>query len=334
MLSAAGVGAAAVRPGGGRSRHVWTYLTSQATNQSGAVGATPCSALSTQFAVGVGGRGDEGEPPGDPVAPAAGSRLRACDAVCGRSLAMKAAGPLVAPVVVVLVALASPAAGRAWSAADLLYAESTMYMADGSYFSSQCSLTHPRSTVCNADRLLDREACVRVDRRIADVAHGAGEYALAGLNGPPRGRYVAVVVLREVAAPVDVFARDVFRQWLLLKCGEPQWKGCSNSVVIVVATGRRAVAVYAGDTGAAAAMKGDLAAVEEAMAGRLRLWRNDALSSAVLAGVESVGRLTKFVEPDADDSQNYTFLSFLLLFFVAAAACALRGAGDAPRVAL
>lgn len=77
-------------------------------------------------------------------------------------------------------------------------------------------------------------------------------------------------------------------------------------------------------------MAHDLIRVEEKMAAAMRLWREDALSIAVLTGVKAIGLMTKNVEPESDDSENYTFLTFLLFGFVVAAACALQGVRDAP----
>lgn len=220
---------------------------------------------------------------------------------------------------------------RAWSGSDLLYAEATLYMADGIYFSSACHLMNPRSTVCNPDHLLSDSESTAIDKIVQNIAHGVGDYALPSLKGPRRGRYIAVVVLREVSAPsLSAFAAQVYQQWALLKCGQPQWSGCSNSVVLVVATAEKAVAAYAGQSTAAVEMAHDFTRVQDEMGKALGLWREDALSSAVATGVESIGHMTKYVEAEADDLENYTFLTFLLFGFVVAAACALQGVRDAP----
>lgn len=206
-------------------------------------------------------------------------------------------------------------AARAWSGSDLLYAEATLYMADGIYFSSSCHLTNPRSTICNPDRLLSRAESMSIDKIVQNIAHGVEEYALPNLKGPRRGRYIAVVVLREASGPsVSAFAAQVHQQWALLKCGQPQWSGCSNSVVLVVATSQKAVVAYAGQSTAAVEMVHDFARIQDEMTKVLNLWREDALVSAITTGVKSIGHMTKssYVEPEADVSENYTFLAFLI----------------------
>lgn len=223
-------------------------------------------------------------------------------------------------------------AARAWSGSDLLYAEATLYMADGVYFSSSCHLTNPRSTVCNPDMLLSRSESMAIDKIVQNIAHGVGDYALPNLKGRRRGRYIAVVVLREVAGPsVSALAAQVHQQWALLKCGQPQWSGCSNSVVLVVATSQKAVVAYAGQSTAAVEMVHEFARIQDEMGKVLSMWREDSLSSAITAGVKSIGRMTKYVEPEADGSENYASMTFLLLGFFVAAACALHGVRDTPR---
>jgi hypothetical protein len=190
-------------------------------------------------------------------------------------------GPVVrflALVMTVAVLNSHLAFARAWSVSELLYAESTMYMADGSYFSSLCHLTNPRSTTCNPDQLFSRSESRDLDLLVQRIARGADPYALPGLK-PPRGRYIAVLVMREISASsVTAFAAQVHQQWALLKCGQPQWSGCSNSVVLVVATDQKAVCAYAGESSAADQMAHELMRIEESMAARMSLWRDDALS--------------------------------------------------------
>lgn len=177
------------------------------------------------------------------------------------------------------LALLPIARARAWSSSDLMYAESAMYIVDNAYFSGRCLLVKPHTTFCNPDRLLDRDDAWRIDRAIGDVARGAGAYWLADLKGPRRGRMIALVVLEKVATkPPELFAEEVYRQWVLLKCGEPQWSGCSNSVVIVVATKQRLVRIYAGQTAAAKSMGKDFVAIELSMRNVLRRWEDDSLT--------------------------------------------------------
>lgn len=243
--------------------------------------------------------------------------------------------PTLLPAVLLsLLAALPPACAHAWTAQDLLYAESAMYIVDNAYFSGRCMLIKPHTTLCNPDRLLDRTDAWHVDMLIGEVARGNGGFWLRGLDAPRRGRFVAVVVVEDVAAdgaPADAvpaFAESVYRQWLLLKCGQPQWSGCSNSVVIAVVTKRRAVSIYAGETEAAQAMEGDLRDVELRTEQILNEWDDDSLTKALLVSVKAVGNLTKFVDDEPEDSTSYTFASILLVTFMIAALSAIRGLRD------
>lgn len=198
-------------------------------------------------------------------------------------------------------------------------------MTEGVYFSSSCHLTNPRSTLCNSDLLLSRRESKDIDEIAQNIAHGVGAYALPNLKGPRRGRYIAVLVLREVSGPsVAAFAAQVYQEWAFLKCGQLQRSGCSNSVVLVVATSQKAVVAYAGQSPAAVKMVHDFARVQDEMIQMLNLWREDALSGAIAAGVKSIGHLTKYVEPEPEISGNDTFVALFVLSFILGVACALR----------
>lgn len=241
---------------------------------------------------------------------------------------------LTALLFALLTPLPPALAAHAWTAEDLLYAESAMYIVDNAYFSGRCMLIKPHTTLCNPDRLLDRNDSWHVDILIGEVARGNGGFWLRGLDAPRRGRFVAVIVAEDVAAAgaaadaVPAFAESVYRQWLLLKCGQPQWSGCSNSVVIAVVTKRRAVSIYAGDTKAAEAMMGEFRDVELRTENILSEWDDQSLTNALLASVKAVGNLTQFVDDEPEDSTSYTFASILLVTFMIAALSAIRGVRD------
>jgi hypothetical protein len=66
------------------------------------------------------------------------------------------------------------------------------------------------------------------------TAHAVDDYALPGFK-PPRGRYVAALVMREISVScVPALAAQVHHQWALLKHGQPPWSGFGNSVILII----------------------------------------------------------------------------------------------------
>lgn len=175
--------------------------------------------------------------------------------------------------------------GRAWTPTDLLVDTTSL---SNFFFSERCHKAYWWSTTCNPDELLARTEAAAVDRLILRIADGVGEYALPGLDGGgfdvPRGRFVAVFLLREAqAGDLRLFTQQAYEEWVRRRCGTPRRHGCSNSVVLAVATGStKDVDVYAGNSTEAEAMADSLADVEARMKAELGIWRENILSRYVL----------------------------------------------------